>query len=112
MLTRVWNSAIDSLSLSLSSHERFILRQEQEKHQSALMLYNKTREQLQRKEEQQRAEAEERHKAELKVRSLELEIRALKNSIKQVNSSRLRFYRPLLVKPAHNSLYVCVCLYV
>lgn len=79
---------VDSL-FSLSSHGRFLLRQEQEKHQSALMLYNKTREQLQRKEEQQRAEAEERHKAELNVRSLELEIRALKNSIKQVNCSRL-----------------------
>lgn len=52
------------------------------------MLYNKTREQLQRKEEQQRAEAEERHKAELKVRSLELEIRALKNSFKQVTKSK------------------------
>lgn len=78
-----------TFSFSLSSHERFLLRQEQEKHQSALMLYNKTREQLQRKEEQQRSEAEERHKAELKVRSLELEIRALKNSIKQVNSCRL-----------------------
>lgn len=86
-LNGVWNGAIDSFFLS--SPERFLLRQEQEKHQSALMLYNKTREQLQRKEEQQRAEAEERHKAELKVRSLELEIRALKNSIKQVNSSRL-----------------------
>ncbi|XP_057185661.1 ankyrin repeat domain-containing protein 26 isoform X11 [Triplophysa rosa] len=80
-------SSLEHLKLELETdmnNLKFLLRQEQEKHQSALMLYNKTREQLQRKEEQQQAEAEERHKAELKVRSLELEIRALKNSIKQL----------------------------
>lgn len=103
-LTRVYD--VDSL-FSLSSHDRFLLRQEQEKHQSALMLYNKTREQLQRKEEQQRAEAEERHKAELKVRSLELEIRALKNSIKQVNSSRLLHFSVSFL-----SVLKCLCLCV
>ncbi|XP_058623747.1 ankyrin repeat domain-containing protein 26 isoform X6 [Onychostoma macrolepis] len=84
-------SSLEHLRLELETdmnNLKFLLRQEQEKHQSALMLYNKTREQLQRKEEQQRAEAEERHKAELKVRSLELEIRALKNSIKQIEEDR------------------------
>ncbi|CAM4733866.1 unnamed protein product [Leuciscus chuanchicus] len=84
-------SSLEHLRLELETdmnNLKFLLRQEQEKHQSALMLYNKTREQLQRKEEQQRAEAEERHKAELKVRSLELEIRALKNSIKQLEEDR------------------------
>ncbi|KAL1247103.1 hypothetical protein QQF64_022479 [Cirrhinus molitorella] len=84
-------SSLEHLKLELETdmnNFKFLLRQEQEKHQSALMLYNKTREQLQRKEEQQRAEAEERHKAELKVRSLELEIRALKNSIKQLEDDR------------------------
>ncbi|XP_073798569.1 ankyrin repeat domain-containing protein 26 isoform X6 [Danio rerio] len=84
-------SSLEHLKLELETdmnNLKFLLRQEQEKHQSALMLYNKTREQLQRKEEQQRAEAEERHKAELKVRSLELEIRALKNSIKQLEEDR------------------------
>ncbi|XP_067291953.1 ankyrin repeat domain-containing protein 26 isoform X7 [Pseudorasbora parva] len=84
-------SSLEHLKLELETdmnNLKFLLRQEQEKHQSAHMLYNKTREQLQRKEEQQRAEAEERHKAELKVRSLELEIRALKNSIKQLEEDR------------------------
>ncbi|XP_056307637.1 ankyrin repeat domain-containing protein 26 [Danio aesculapii] len=84
-------SSLEHLKLELETdmnNLKFLLRQEQEKHQSALMLYNKTREQLQRKEEQQRAEAEERHKAELKVRSLELEIRAMKNSIKQLEEDR------------------------
>ncbi|XP_016101014.1 ankyrin repeat domain-containing protein 26-like isoform X3 [Sinocyclocheilus grahami] len=84
-------SSLEHLKLELETdmnNLKFLLRQEQEKHQSALMLYNKTREQLQRKEEQQRAEAEECHKAELKVRSLELEIRALKNSIKQLEEDR------------------------
>ncbi|XP_065133517.1 ankyrin repeat domain-containing protein 26 isoform X1 [Paramisgurnus dabryanus] len=84
-------SNLEHLKLELETdmnNLKFLLRQEQEKHQSALMLYNKTREQLQRKEEQQRAEAEERHKADLKARSLELEIRALKNSIKQLEEDR------------------------
>lgn len=48
------------------------------------MLYDKTREQLFRKEEQHRVEAEEREKVELKMRNLELEIRALMNNMKQV----------------------------
>lgn len=48
------------------------------------MLYDKTREQLFRKEEQHRDEAEEREKVELKTRNLELEIRALMNNMKQV----------------------------
>ncbi|XP_043083712.1 ankyrin repeat domain-containing protein 26 isoform X2 [Puntigrus tetrazona] len=84
-------SSLEHIKLELETdmnNLKFLLRQEQEKHQSALMLYNKTREQLQRKEEQQRAEAEERHKADLKVRSLELEIRALKNTIKQIEEDR------------------------
>lgn len=70
---------------SCTFHHRFLLKQEQEKHQSASMLYDKTREQLFRKEEQHRDEAEEREKVELKMRNLELEIRALMNNMKQVN---------------------------
>ncbi|XP_059392524.1 ankyrin repeat domain-containing protein 26 [Carassius carassius] len=85
-------SSLEHLKLELETdmnNLKFLLRQEQEKHQSTLMLYNKTREQLQRKEEeQQRAEAEECHKAELKVCSLELEIRALRNSIRQIEEDR------------------------
>ncbi|XP_051978837.1 ankyrin repeat domain-containing protein 26 [Xyrauchen texanus] len=84
-------SSLEHLKLELETdmnNLKFLLRQEQEKHQSAQMLYSKTREQLQRKEEQQQAEAEERHKAELRVRSLDLEIRALKNSIKQLEEDR------------------------
>ncbi|TRY97025.1 hypothetical protein DNTS_001441 [Danionella cerebrum] len=84
-------SNLEHLRLELETdmnNIKFLLRQEQEKHQSSIMLYNKTREQLQRKEEQQRDEAEERHKAELIVRSLELEIRALKNTVKQLEEDR------------------------
>lgn len=61
-----------------------MLKQEQEKHHNAAMLYDKTREQLRRKEEQQRLEEEQRQKVELTIRNLELEKRTLINSMKQV----------------------------
>lgn len=75
---------------------RFLLKQEQEKHHNAAMLYEKTREQLRRKEEQQRLEEEQRQKVELTIRNLELEKRTLINSMKQV------------AYLCHD-IYVCVC---
>lgn len=54
------------------------------------MLYDKSREQLRKKEEQQRTEAEERQRTELAMRNLELEMRALVNNMKQVSRSSRR----------------------
>ena len=68
-----------------------MLKQEQEKHHNAAMLYEKTREQLRRKEEQQRLEEEQRQKVELSIRNLELEKRALINSMKQVSHPSTSF---------------------
>ncbi|XP_058263439.1 ankyrin repeat domain-containing protein 26 isoform X7 [Hemibagrus wyckioides] len=84
-------SILEHLRLDLETdlnNLKFLLKQEQEKHQSASMLYEKTREQLFRKEEQHREEAEEREKVELKMRNLELEIRALVNNMKQLEEDR------------------------
>ncbi|KAG9328867.1 hypothetical protein JZ751_010097 [Albula glossodonta] len=74
---------------------RFALKQEQEKHRNASMLYEKGREQLHKKEEQQRAEAEERQRLELSMRNLELEMRALVNNMKQLEEDRSEAQRML-----------------
>lgn len=89
--SRESKSSLEHLRLELETdlnNFKFLLKQEQEKHQSASMLYDKTREQLFRKEEQHRDEAEERERAELKMRNLELEIRALMNNMKQLEDDR------------------------
>ncbi|TSK13388.1 Ankyrin repeat domain-containing protein 26 [Bagarius yarrelli] len=89
--SRDGKSSLEHLRLELETdlnNLRFLLKQEQEKHQSASMLYEKTREQLFRKEQQHRDEAEEREKVELKMRNLELEIRALMNNMKQLEDDR------------------------
>ncbi|XP_066524584.1 ankyrin repeat domain-containing protein 26 [Hoplias malabaricus] len=89
--TRESRSSLEHLRLELETdlnNLKFLLKQEQEKHQSASMLYDKTREQLRRKEEQHRAEAEERQKMELSMRNLELEMRALMNTMKQLEEDR------------------------
>ncbi|MCJ8736043.1 hypothetical protein PDJAM_G00254300 [Pangasius djambal] len=89
--SRESKSSLEHLRLELETdlnNLKFLLKQEQEKHQSASMLYDKTREQLFRKEEQHRDEAEEREKVELKMRNLELEIRALMNNMKQLEEDR------------------------
>lgn len=70
---------------------RFQLKQEQEKHRNASMLYDKNREMLRRKEEELRAEAEEKHKVELAMRNLELEMRAILNNMKQVECTLTLF---------------------
>ncbi|XP_076122991.1 ankyrin repeat domain-containing protein 26 isoform X2 [Alosa pseudoharengus] len=74
---------------------RFLLKQEQEKHHNASMLYDKTREQLRRKEEQQRLEEEQKQKVELTIRNLELEKRTLINSMKQLEDDRNEAQRQL-----------------
>uniref|UniRef100_A0A3B3RTS6 CCDC144C-like coiled-coil domain-containing protein n=1 Tax=Paramormyrops kingsleyae TaxID=1676925 RepID=A0A3B3RTS6_9TELE len=62
---------------------RFVLKQEQEKHRNACMLHDKSCEQLRIKEEQYHAEVQERQKVELAKRNLELEMRALINSMNE-----------------------------
>ncbi|XP_072527973.1 ankyrin repeat domain-containing protein 26 isoform X2 [Salminus brasiliensis] len=89
--TRESKSSLEHFRLELETdlnNLKFLLKQEQEKHQSASMLYDKTREQLRRKEEQHRAEAEERQKVELNMRNLELEMRTLMNTMKQLEEDR------------------------
>ncbi|XP_047675761.1 ankyrin repeat domain-containing protein 26 isoform X9 [Tachysurus fulvidraco] len=100
-------SILEHLRLDLETdlnNLKFLLKQEQEKHQSASMLYDKSREQLFRKEEQHRVEAEEREKVELKMRNLELEIRALTNNMKQLEEDRNETQRLLAHEKSSRAL--------
>ncbi|XP_045543999.1 ankyrin repeat domain-containing protein 26 isoform X14 [Salmo salar] len=90
--------ALDHRQLELDTdlnNFKFQLKQEQEKHRNASMLYDKTREMLRRKEEELRAEAEEKHKVELAMRNLELEMRAILNNMKQSEEDRSETQRLL-----------------
>lgn len=68
---------------------RFQLKQEQENRRNANMMYNTTRDKLRRTEEQHQLEVQERQKVELTLRNLELEMRTLVNSMKQVHPLKL-----------------------
>ncbi|KAI5627115.1 ankyrin repeat domain-containing protein 26 isoform X1 [Silurus asotus] len=97
--SRESKSNMEHLRLELETdinNLKFLLKQEQEKHHSASMLYDKTREQLFRKEEQHRDEAEEKEKVELNLRNLELELRALMNNMKQLEEDRNETQRLLV----------------
>nr|XP_023686910.1 ankyrin repeat domain-containing protein 26-like isoform X2 [Paramormyrops kingsleyae] len=74
---------------------KFVLKQEQEKHRNACMLHDKSCEQLRIKEEQYHAEVQERQKVELAKRNLELEMRALINSMKQLDDDHSETQRLL-----------------
>ncbi|XP_031657125.1 ankyrin repeat domain-containing protein 26 isoform X2 [Oncorhynchus kisutch] len=90
--------ALDHRQLELDTdlnNLKFQLKQEQEKHRNASMLYDKNREMLRRKEEELRAEAEEKHKVELAMRNLELEMRAILNNMKQSEEDRSETQRLL-----------------
>ncbi|KAJ7998227.1 hypothetical protein DPEC_G00220400 [Dallia pectoralis] len=83
--------ALDHRQLELDTdlnNLKFQLKQEQEKHRNASMLYEKTRELLRKKEEDLRTEAEGKHKVELALRNLELENRAILNNMKQLEEDR------------------------
>ncbi|XP_029104653.1 ankyrin repeat domain-containing protein 26 isoform X2 [Scleropages formosus] len=85
--TRDARSSLEHQHMELDSdfsNLKFVLKQEQEKHRNATALYDKSREQLRAKEEQYLREAEERQKLELTMRNLELEMRTLMNSMKQL----------------------------
>uniref|UniRef100_A0A2K6EI30 Ankyrin repeat domain-containing protein 26 n=1 Tax=Propithecus coquereli TaxID=379532 RepID=A0A2K6EI30_PROCO len=66
---------------------RFTLKQEEEKKRNADMLYEKNREQLRRKEEQYRKEVEAKQQLELTLRTLDMELRTVRNNLDQVNQS-------------------------
>ncbi|XP_074124286.1 ankyrin repeat domain-containing protein 26 isoform X7 [Sminthopsis crassicaudata] len=67
---------------------RFTLKQEKEKQLSTEMLFEKTREQLRRKEEQYSKEVELKQQLEFTLRTLDLELRTVKNNFKQVEEER------------------------
>ncbi|XP_069832610.1 ankyrin repeat domain-containing protein 26 isoform X5 [Dendropsophus ebraccatus] len=75
-----WESDLNNLRLTL--------KQEEEKRKSAEMLYDKSKEQLRKKEDQCCKEMEDKQHLELTLRNLELEMRSLKNNIKQVEEER------------------------
>ncbi|XP_045389229.1 ankyrin repeat domain-containing protein 26 isoform X5 [Lemur catta] len=67
---------------------RFTLKQEEEKRRNADMLYEKNREQLRRKEEQYRKEVEAKQQLELTLRTLDMELRTVRNNLDQVVQER------------------------
>ncbi|XP_053429113.1 ankyrin repeat domain-containing protein 26 isoform X2 [Nycticebus coucang] len=67
---------------------RFTLKQEEEKRRNADMLYEKSREQLRRKEEQYRKEVEVKQQLELTLRTLDMELRTVRNNLDQVVQER------------------------
>ncbi|KAM3924775.1 ankyrin repeat domain-containing protein 26 [Leptodactylus fuscus] len=75
-----WESDLNNLRLTL--------KQEEEKRKSAEMLFDKSKEQLRKKEDQCCKEMEEKQHLELTLRNLELEMRSLKNNMKQVEEER------------------------
>ncbi|XP_064141025.1 ankyrin repeat domain-containing protein 26 isoform X13 [Loxodonta africana] len=67
---------------------RFTLKQEEEKRRNADMLYEKIRDQLRRKEEQYSKEVEMKQQLELSLRTLDVELRAVRNNLNQVIEER------------------------
>ncbi|XP_074124293.1 ankyrin repeat domain-containing protein 26-like [Sminthopsis crassicaudata] len=74
---------------------RFTLKQEKEKHSSTEMLFEKIGEQLKRKEEEYSKEVERKHLLEFKLRTLDQELRTLRNNFKQVEEERNNAQRQL-----------------
>ncbi|XP_069620961.1 ankyrin repeat domain-containing protein 26 isoform X6 [Ranitomeya imitator] len=75
-----WESDLNNLRLTL--------KQEEEKRKSTEMLYDKSKEQLRKKEDLCCKEMEEKQHLELTLRNVELEMRSLKNNLKQVEEER------------------------
>ncbi|KAM9171575.1 ankyrin repeat domain-containing protein 26 isoform 6-T6 [Pangshura tecta] len=82
-----WESDVSSL--------KFTLKQEEEKRMSTEMLYEKNRELLRKKEDQYCKEMEEKQQLELTQRSIEMELRTLRNHLKQVEEERNEIQRQL-----------------
>ncbi|NXW92967.1 ANR26 protein, partial [Alopecoenas beccarii] len=75
-----WKSDIQSL--------KFTLKQEEEKRLRVETLYEKTRENLRKKEDQYCKEIEEKQQLELRSRNLEMELITLRKLLKQVEEER------------------------
>lgn len=69
---------------------RFNLQQEKEKRKNAEMFYKRIREQLRTKEEQYYKEIEIKQQLEISLRTLDIELKTVRNNFNQVNSSLLR----------------------
>ncbi|XP_043944663.1 ankyrin repeat domain-containing protein 26-like isoform X2 [Protopterus annectens] len=82
-----WKSDLNSLN--------FKLKQEEEKHKNTMLLYEKCQEQLQRKDEQYSMELEAHQQLERNVRNLEMEMRTLVSSMKQIEEERNEAQRSL-----------------
>uniref|UniRef100_A0A452UK08 Uncharacterized protein n=1 Tax=Ursus maritimus TaxID=29073 RepID=A0A452UK08_URSMA len=67
---------------------RFSLKQEKEKRRNTDMLYEKTREQLKRKEEQYNREVELKQQLELTLRTRDEELRTVRNNLNQKHLSQ------------------------
>ncbi|XP_053319656.1 ankyrin repeat domain-containing protein 26-like [Spea bombifrons] len=67
---------------------RFSLKQEEEKRKNAEMLHEKVGDQLRKKEDQCCKEMQEKQQLELTLRNMELELRSLRNNMKQVEEER------------------------
>ncbi|NXK55787.1 ANR26 protein, partial [Chauna torquata] len=74
---------------------KFSLKQEEEKRLRAEMVYEKTREQLRRKEDQYCKEMEEKQQLELHSRNLETELITLRKLLKQIEEERDEIQRQL-----------------
>ncbi|KAM6960688.1 ankyrin repeat domain-containing protein 26 [Aplochiton taeniatus] len=102
-----YKSALEHQQLELQTdinNLKFQLKQEQQKHRNASMMYDNTKEQLKRKEEQHCLEAEEKQKLELSRRNLELEMRALVNNMKQLEEDHSETQRLLTQERSSRAL--------
>ncbi|KAK9516378.1 hypothetical protein VZT92_024313 [Zoarces viviparus] len=91
-------SALERNQLELQTkvtNLKFQLKQEQENHRNATMMYNTTRDKLRRMEEQHQLEVQERQQVELSLRKLELDMRTLVNNMKQLEEDHSETQRLL-----------------
>ncbi|XP_075839126.1 ankyrin repeat domain-containing protein 30A isoform X3 [Microtus pennsylvanicus] len=77
------------------SNLRFALKQEEEKRRSADLLSEKTMEQLRRKDEQYQSEVEGKQQLEVSLRTLDMELKTVRNHLNQVLEERNEIQRQL-----------------
>ncbi|CAO2606352.1 Ankyrin repeat domain-containing protein 26 [Lemmus lemmus] len=77
------------------SNLRFALKQEEEKRRSADQLSEKTMEQLRRKDEQYQSEVEGKQQLEVSLRTLDMELKTVRNHLNQVLEERNEIQRQL-----------------
>ncbi|XP_026643949.1 ankyrin repeat domain-containing protein 26-like isoform X3 [Microtus ochrogaster] len=82
-----WEQELSSL--------RFALKQEEEKRRSADLLSEKTMEQLRRKDEQYQSEVEVKQQLEVSLRTLDMELKTVRNHLNQVLEERNEIQRQL-----------------